>query len=100
MDKLLVDARTEADEAKRAELYGEIQRIIHDDGGQIAFCFADFVDAASDKLGHDKLATDWDLDGGRAGRAVVVQVTAGLVAPMREGWCPLGSRPSPLPPWS
>lgn len=66
VDKLLVEARTEADEAKRAELYGEIQRIIHDDGGQIAFCFADFVDAASDKLGHDKLAADWDLDGGRA----------------------------------
>jgi peptide/nickel transport system substrate-binding protein len=67
VNKLLAAARTEADEQKRRQMYSDLQRIIHDDGGAVIYVFADFVDAASDKVAHGELSSDWDLDGGRAG---------------------------------
>ena len=66
VDKLLVAARTEFDVAKRAQIYADLQTIIHDDGGAVIPVLADFVDAASDKIAFDKLSSDWDLDGSRA----------------------------------
>lgn len=67
VNKLAIEARGEFDEKKRAELYGEIQRIIHDDGGAVVFAFADFVDGVSTSVGHEAaLSGEWDLDGGRA----------------------------------
>jgi peptide/nickel transport system substrate-binding protein len=66
LEKLMTQARVEFDEAKRQAMFFEMQQIIHDDGGALIHSFADFVDATSDKIGHDKLSADWDMDGGRA----------------------------------
>ena len=66
VNKLVIAARTEFDPAKRAQIYAELQTIIHDEGGAVIPVFADFVDAASDKIAFDKLSSDWDLDGSRA----------------------------------
>ncbi len=66
-NKLLVEARAELDEAKRGELYGEMQRIIRDEGGQIIPLFANWVDAKSDKIATpEKISATQSLDGGRA----------------------------------
>ncbi len=65
LNSLLDDARSESDEDKRRAMYGEVQRIIHSDGGAVIPAFANFVDAVSDKVGYGDLASDWDLDGAR-----------------------------------
>ncbi len=68
LNKLVLEARAEFDVDKRREMYGECQRIIHDDGGALVFAFADFVDATAPNVQHEaKLSGQWDLDGGRAG---------------------------------
>lgn len=65
-NKLLVEGRSELDNAKRAEIYGEMQRIIHDDGGVIVWGFANYLSARSDKVTHGPdVASNWELDGGR-----------------------------------
>ena len=65
-DKLLVEARSELDEKRRAELYGEMQRMIRDDGGQVIPGFANWVDAVSDKVGTpEQIAGRNQLDGFR-----------------------------------
>lgn len=67
LNKLLVQARTEFDKAKRREMYVEIQKIIRDEGGSVIPVFADFVDAVTSRIAHgDKLSAEWDMDGGRA----------------------------------
>ena len=50
LDKLILEARSETDEAKRKDLYHQIGLIVHDDGGVICPMFNDFIDAQSDKL--------------------------------------------------
>lgn len=62
-DELLKMARVELDEAKRAEMYAEMQQLCTDDNGAIIPVFANYVFAASDKIGHGRLAASWDLDG-------------------------------------
>lgn len=66
VEKLLVEARSEFDEGKRKEMYGEIQRIIHDEGGTIIYAFGNFVDATSDKVRHGDLSGVAALDAARA----------------------------------
>lgn len=63
---LLVAARAELDEAKRREMYAEMQRLLRDDGGAVIPVFANYVGAMSSKIGHDAIASNWDLDGLRA----------------------------------
>ena len=59
-------ARSEKDDAKRRELYGECQAILAEDGGMIAPVWADFLDAKSSKVSTgDAISGDWDLDGNR-----------------------------------
>lgn len=66
-DKLLIEARAELDEGKRRELYGEMQKIVHDEGGVIVPMFADYVTGRSDKVAHEEqMAGNWALDGYRA----------------------------------
>jgi len=66
-EKLLVAGRAELDEAKRAEIYQEMQSICRDEGGSVIPCFAQSVDAASDKLGRPaKLGGNFELDGARS----------------------------------
>jgi len=44
-----------------------MQSICRDEGGAVIPCFANNVDAASDKLGMpSKLAGNYELDGGRS----------------------------------
>ena len=67
LNKLVIAARSEFDDAKRRDMYSECQRIIHDDGGALIFAYADFVDAVSTKVASDgQFSAEWDLDGGKA----------------------------------
>ena len=60
---LLSEARAEFDEAKRREMYFEIQEIIRNDSGQIVPMFGNYVFASSSKLQHGDMRGDRDLDG-------------------------------------
>jgi peptide/nickel transport system substrate-binding protein len=50
-DKIVAEARSELDTAKRKALYREAQLMIHDDGGSLIPMFNDFLDGVSDKVG-------------------------------------------------
>ena len=55
-EELLVAGRAELDEAKRSDIYIEMQTIIHNEGGSVIPCFANNVDAAStNKIGDGKV---------------------------------------------
>ena len=63
-DKLVATARAELDEAKRREMYYELQKIVRDDGATIIPMYAHAVDARSKKVTHgDRLASNAYLDG-------------------------------------
>ena len=61
--QMAVAKRHDADEAKRAAMYAEMQQILHDDGGLINLVFNTYIEAYSNKLGHGKVAANWQLDG-------------------------------------
>lgn len=65
-NELLISARAELDETKRRAMYVEMQRLVRDDGGVVVPMFTADLAAASDKLGHGKLAANWELDGLKA----------------------------------
>ena len=66
-NKLLLEARSELEDAKRAEMYGEMQNIVRTEGGVIIPMFASYVMAHSDKVKTpEKVAANWTLDGFRA----------------------------------
>jgi peptide/nickel transport system substrate-binding protein len=60
---LLVIARAETDEKKRADMYAELQQLVHDDGGALVLVFNNYVDAHSKKLAHADIAPNWEVDG-------------------------------------
>ena len=62
-DALLSEARSELDNAKRREMYYEMQQIVRDDGGSMIPLFANYVDASSTRVAHGKLASNRFLDG-------------------------------------
>lgn len=64
-DELLLLARAELDEAKRREMYAEMQLLARDDGGTIIPVFADFIDAASTKVKGFEPNPTRELDGYR-----------------------------------
>ena len=64
-NELLVAARAELDEKKRRQMYVEMKSLVRDDGGVVVPMFAADLSAATDKIGHDKLAVNWELDGFR-----------------------------------
>jgi peptide/nickel transport system substrate-binding protein len=64
-NELLVAARSETDESKRAAMYAEMQQLLHDDGGLINLVFNSYVEAHVKNLGHGKVAANWQLDGMR-----------------------------------
>lgn len=67
-NELLVKGRAELDEAKRAEIYGEMQELVHNDGGEIIFAFAADLHAASTKLKvPETVAANWEFDGFKIG---------------------------------
>jgi len=66
-NKLLVEARSELNQAKRAEMYHDMQVILRDEGGTVIPLFANNVFAMSKKIGHPaSMAGNWELDGGRS----------------------------------
>lgn len=65
-NELLVTARAELDEAKRREMYFEMQAILSDDGGAIIPMFANYVFATGpDVVSGDSFSSHWDMDGER-----------------------------------
>jgi peptide/nickel transport system substrate-binding protein len=62
-NELLVQARSETDEKKRAAMYQEMQQLIHDDGGFISIGFNQQVHAYSKTLAHGDVAANWEVDG-------------------------------------
>ncbi len=63
-NELLVTARAETDDAKRAAMYAEMQAILHNDGGILVLMFNNYVSAVSKKIGHGELNSNYDHDGG------------------------------------
>jgi len=49
-DKLILTARAELDEGKRAQLYADAQRMIVDDGGMVCFAIGDYLDGYGKKV--------------------------------------------------
>ena len=64
-NKLLIEARAEIDEKKRATLYAEMQQICKDEGGTIIPMFAQIVEANSDKIAHGPISAHMESDGHR-----------------------------------
>ncbi len=64
-NEILKLARTEKDDNLRREMYTEMQQLIADDNGYVVPVFANYVFGTSDKIGHDRMAASWDLDGVR-----------------------------------
>jgi len=62
-NEILVAARSEPDEKKRASMYAELQQLVHDDCGQMVIVFNNYVEACSKKLAHGEIATNWEADG-------------------------------------
>ena len=66
-NELLLAARAELDEAKRREMYGEMQQIVSYEGSTIIPMFNNFIFASTDKVSQpDKLGANWQMDGNRA----------------------------------
>ena len=65
-NELLVQARSELDQAKRGEMYGEMQRLVSDEGGTIVPAFGQYVSAMNKRVQMPDAVTQlWDLDGVR-----------------------------------
>jgi peptide/nickel transport system substrate-binding protein len=64
-DKLLLEARAELNDAKRRQMYAEMQRIVRDEGSVIIPMFASIVEAASTKLKYVNYAANYESDGGK-----------------------------------
>lgn len=62
-NKLLLAARAELNATMRAEMYGEMQRIVRDDAGTIVPMFANDIFATSDKIRHGDIANNNEVDG-------------------------------------
>jgi peptide/nickel transport system substrate-binding protein len=50
LDSRIHEARATVDPGKRKELYGDVQRIIYDEGGNIIPVFVDYLDGVSNKV--------------------------------------------------
>ncbi|MDR1829055.1 MAG: ABC transporter substrate-binding protein [Methylobacteriaceae bacterium] len=60
---LLTAARSEVDETKRRQMYGEMQQLVSDESGVVIPVWANTIHAQSDKIGHpEKLGTGSELD--------------------------------------
>jgi peptide/nickel transport system substrate-binding protein len=66
-NELLVAARSETDDAKRAAMYAEMQQLVHDDGGLVNLVFNSYVDAHAITLAHGETAANWPMDGMKIG---------------------------------
>ncbi len=72
-DKIANEARATLDSKKRAELFGECQRMICEDGGALIPMFIDHVEAGSTRVRGWKPSAIFDLMGLRIGEKVWLQ---------------------------
>ncbi|MBL0373349.1 ABC transporter substrate-binding protein [Rhizobium sp. KVB221] len=64
---LLLEARPQKDEAKRTEIYGEMQKLVQEDGGTIIPMFMNYVNGLSEKVQTpERQNADLPLDGMKA----------------------------------
>ena len=61
----MVAARAELDQAKRREMYAEMQGIVRDEGGVVVPMFANYVIAMSTGVEHNEMAANLELDGNK-----------------------------------
>ena len=65
-NEVVVQARAETDDAKRAAQYSEAQKLIHEDGGAIVAMWANFIHAHKNTLAHgENVAANWQNDGNK-----------------------------------
>ena len=65
-NELVVKARAELDQAKRAAMYKETQELIRDDGGALVPMFANYIMGISKEVAYgENVAANWELDGYR-----------------------------------
>lgn len=65
-NELLLQAKAELDETRRAEMYHEMCMLARDDGGTIIPMFVNFVYARRKNVSHGpSVAASWEADGGR-----------------------------------
>lgn len=65
--QLLLSAKAELDDKKRADMYREMQQLCRDDGGTIVAFFQSFLSARNERVKHHaNVSSEWQLDGGRA----------------------------------
>src|SRR6185369_1785469 len=69
-DKLLAEAKVTVDEAKRAPMIKDLQKMVHEDGGAIIPAFKDWVDATATKVKNYQPHAMFDLCNGRAAEKV------------------------------
>jgi peptide/nickel transport system substrate-binding protein len=67
-DSVLAAARGEGDQAKRKEMYFELQEILHNEGGTTIPVFASYLHGASDKLAHGAVGGYRRMDDNRLAR--------------------------------
>ena len=66
-DELLIQARAELDDVRRAEMYSEMQHLVRDDGGTIVPFFRNYIWATALNVRHtESVSGEWSLDGNRA----------------------------------
>ncbi len=65
LDQMIVAARGEFDEAKRRQIYYDMQVLVSETGGEVIPVVANFVDATVKTVAHGELANDFPLDGAR-----------------------------------
>ena len=65
-EALRLQAQSELDDAKRREMYREMQAIVRDEGGMAATCFANYVTARHKSVQHGPMAANNAMDGRRA----------------------------------
>ncbi len=66
-NELVVAARAELDQAKRAAMYKETQELIRDDGGALVPMFANHIHGVAKTVAHDDaVAGNWQMDGSKS----------------------------------
>ena len=66
-NELLVAARGELDDAKRQQMYRDMQQICRDEGGVVVPVFANWLLGVNDKVGTpERIAGNWPMDGDKA----------------------------------
>jgi peptide/nickel transport system substrate-binding protein len=65
-NELLLQARPELDQTRRAEMYGEMQKIVKEQGGALIPAFGQYVSAMSESVQMpEEVSEMWDLDSQR-----------------------------------